>query len=359
MRRSFRITTCAAISVLAGLALFAAGAVPAAPSFAGKQITMIIGYKPGGGTDAVGRLLGEYLAKYLPGRPDIIYRNMPGGGGITAMNYFARQVEPDGLTITVGSSTQPDPLRWRSQTSHYDPTKFEIIGGILRGATVLVMNKEAEERISDKSKPPVIMGALDGSRSGMQAMMWGIEYLDWNAKWVTGYPGTAELALALQRGEIDVTSTANAFLILELVRSGKFTPLAQSGTPSEGKLVPRPEPELADAPLIPELVRPKLKSEREKLAFDYWEGINTLDKWMALPPDTPDEIVKVYRTAFRQAVKDSAFIERGRKLISEDFAPVMPEDQERLIRQVALTPEEALDYIDELKKKQGLPVSKR
>jgi hypothetical protein len=205
----------------------------------------------------------------------------------------------------------------------------------------------------------VIMGALDGNRSSMQMMLWGIEYLDWNAKWVTGYPGTAELALALQRGEIDVTSPGTPLMTVDLVRSGKFTMLVQTGVPSEGAWVSSPRPEFAEAPLLPNLIRPKLKSEREKLAFDYWEGINTLDKWMALPEGTPDQIVKVYRTAFRQAVQDSQFIKRGKQLISEDLTPVMPEDQERLIRQVALTPEEALDYIDELKKKQGLPVSKR
>lgn len=354
----FQLITRAVVSVLAGVAtlLLPALTIAAETSFAGKQVSMIIGSSVGGGTDATGRLIGEYLVKYLPGKPDIINRNMPGGGGIIGLNYFARQAKPDGLTITAASSSHPDPAHWRSKNSHYDPTKFRVVGGVGRGGNVLIIRKEVLARVTDKSKPPVIMGDVDGTRVGMLMMLWGIEYLGWNAKWVIGYPGTADLMLALQRGEIDVTATASAFQVVELLSTGKYVVLAQSGTVTDGGL--RPRPEFGDAPLFPNLIRPKLKTERAKLAFEYWDAINTLDKWVALPEGTPDEIVNTYRAAFRKAAQDPEFLARGKK-ISEDFDPVMPEDQERIIRQVALTPLEALDYIDELKKKQGLPVIKR
>ena len=151
-------------------------------SFKGKTITMIVASAPGGGTDTSGRLIAPLLANLLPGQPSVIVRNIPGAEGVTAMNYFVKQVAPDGLTITMGSTTQADPMLYRKPQSQFDPTKFSPIGGVGRGGTVLLIRKEAEARLHDRSAKPVIMGALSGvPRSGMQMTAWGIAYLDWNA----------------------------------------------------------------------------------------------------------------------------------------------------------------------------------
>ena len=65
-----------------------------------KAVTMIIGYTAGGGVDATGRLISQFLTKYLPGNPPVVIRNMPGADGRVALNFFVRQVKPDGLTLT-------------------------------------------------------------------------------------------------------------------------------------------------------------------------------------------------------------------------------------------------------------------
>ena len=92
-------------------------------TFKDKTLTMIIGYPPGGGTDASGRLIALFLTKHLPGNPTLVVRNMPGAEGIVALNYFIEpsQVKPDGTTITMGSSVQLDPLSVRVPQVHYDP----------------------------------------------------------------------------------------------------------------------------------------------------------------------------------------------------------------------------------------------
>src|SRR3954449_6247007 len=100
-----------------------------AASFAGKQVTMIIGSAPGGGTDTPGRVIANFIAAHLPTKPSVIVRNIPGAQGVTAMNHFVKQVAPDGLTITMGSTTQADPLFYRKPTALFDTTKFHIIGG--------------------------------------------------------------------------------------------------------------------------------------------------------------------------------------------------------------------------------------
>ncbi|MDH3240763.1 MAG: tripartite tricarboxylate transporter substrate-binding protein [Alphaproteobacteria bacterium] len=345
-----------AVAAAAIGALAATGPAAAETSFKGKTVTMIIGYRPGGGTDAVGRLAGKYLAQYLPGSPQIIFRNMPGGGGITAMNHMANQAKRDGSTITAGSSTQPDPLRFRRKSAKYDPLTFHYIGGIARGSTVMMINPAAKERLYDKSKKPVIMGAVDGTRSSMQVALWGGEYLGWNLKWVIGYPGTSEIALALQRGEVDMSSTGNLFLIKELIEAKKAETLVQSGTLAGGKMVARPE--FPKVPIFTALMQGKIKDPVAQKAFAYWEGLNQLDKWLALPPKTPADVVQTYRAAFVKAVKDRDFLAQGRKVISQDFEAVLPDDQTTMIEKIASTPPEALAFIQALKKKNGLPVDK-
>ncbi len=321
-------------------------------SFQGKTVTMIIGSSPGGGTDLSGRVIANFLTSHLPGKPNVLVHNIPGAQGVTAMNYFVQQVAPDGLSMIMGSTSQADPLLYRKPNSHFDPTKFIAIGGAARGGTVLLIRKDAEARLHDKSVPPVIMGSLGGiPRSGMQMTAWGIAFLDWNAKWVVGYPGTNELLLALERGEIDMTSTANLFHIQKLLNTGKFKILVQSGTLQKGKMVPRPE--FGDAPLMATLIQGKIRDPLAQQGFDYWVSITALDKWVALPPKTPEPFIRAYRDAYQAAFNDPEFAEAGKK-VSEGFEPMSHEDVDALIHKLGATSPEALTYISGMLNKQGL-----
>ncbi len=321
-------------------------------SLQGKSVTMIIGSAPGGGTDLSGRLIANFLAAHLPGTPNVIVRNVPGAQGVTALNYFVKQVAPDGLTVTMGSTTQADPMFYRKPTSQFDPTTFPMIGGAGRGGTVLLIRKDAEPRLYDKNAPPVIMGSLGGvPRSGMQTTAWGVAFLGWNAKWVVGYPGTNELLLALDRGEIDMTSTANLFHIRKLLETGKFKILTQSGSPKNGQMVSRAE--FGNAPLVTSLMQGKITDPVAKQAFEYWISITALDKWIALPPNTPEAFVRTYREAYQPAFTDSEFTEMGKK-ISEDFEPMSHQDVNLLVQKLGATSPEALAYISAMLRKQGL-----
>jgi tripartite-type tricarboxylate transporter receptor subunit TctC len=321
-------------------------------NFQGKQVTMIIGSATGGGTDTSGRVIANFIAMHLPGKPTVIVRNIPGAQGVTALNHFVKQVAADGMTITMGSTTQADPLFYRKPTALFDPTKFHIIGGVGRGGTVLMIRKDAEPRLFDKKQPPVIMGSLGGvPRSGMQTTAWGVAFLDWNAKWVVGYPGTNELLLALDRGEIDMTATGNLFHIRKLLGTGKFKILAQTGTLQDGKLVSRAEFE--GTPFVADMLKDKIKDPLAREGFQYWASITAIDKWVALPPGTPDSYVKVYRDAFTKAGKDPEFAEQGKK-VSEDFEPMGAEDVTFLIQSLGKTSPEAIAFIGEMLKKQGL-----
>jgi tripartite-type tricarboxylate transporter receptor subunit TctC len=323
-------------------------------SFEGKQINMIISSAPGGGTDAFARLVAQHLSPYLPGKPTVVVRNLPGAGGITAMNYMAQQVEPDGLSFVTAGNTMADPLHYRKPQAQFNPKEFGIIGGVGRGGEVLLIAKDAEARLTDKSKPPVVAASLGGiPRSGMQMTAWGIEYLGWNVKWVIGYRGTNDLMLALERGEAELTSTGNIFLIKKMLDTGKFRILVQSGALRGGKIVGRPD--FGDAPVFSEVIKGKIKDKLPLQAFEYWKAIAVTDKWMALPPKTPKPLVEAHRAAYEKLMDDPEFMEKGKKL-SEGFTPMSASDVEELISTLAELPQEAIDYMTVMLRKQGLDV---
>jgi len=339
------------LGLMIGIATPQAGAQEV--SFKDKRLMMLIGSETGGGTDTSGRLIAPYFNKYLPGNPNVVVQNMPGAGGIAAQNHFVNQVKPDGMTFTTGASSQVDPLLYRKSNAGYVPTKYAYVGGMGRGGNFLLVSKEAEPRLYDKSKPPLVMGSNSAPRTGVQMALWGIEYLGWNARWVTAYRGTNEMFIALERGEIDMTATANYFQVEKALATGKFKVLAQSGSLENGKIVPRPE--LSDTPIFSEMMKGKITDKLGQQGFDYWLSMSAMDKWVALPPGTPKPVVDTYRAAFRKISTDPHFVSEGKKM-SEDFTPMSPEDVENLVRTVGATPPEAIEYINTMMRNQGIRV---
>jgi tripartite-type tricarboxylate transporter receptor subunit TctC len=328
--------------------------VVGAQTLPSRNLHVIVGYAAGGGTDATARLIANYYTKYLPGSPSAVVRNVPGADGVIASNFFVRQVAPDGVTTMVASSTTADPHYYRKPQSQFDPSKFGIIGGVGRGGTVLLLRSSAEARLLSKGAEPVVMGVTGGvPRSGMQAAAWGIEFLGWNARWVVGYRGTNDLIQALERGEVDMTSTGNMFQIRKMLATGNFKILSQSGAFSNGSFSPRAD--FGDAPLMTRLVGEKVRESTAAQAFAYWANMTAIDKWVALPPGTPVAIRDMYREAFQKILQDPDFVEQSRK-ISDDFMPMSAEDVEALVFRLWETPNESIEYISAMLNRQGLKV---
>lgn len=350
MRRHPIIAAMAAVSL--AFTLSSAAAAQDAVSFKDAKITMIIGSAPGGGTDAAGRLIARFIGKYLPGEPTVILQNMPGASGITSLNHFVHRTEPNGLTMIMGSNSTMDPLVYRTANAQYDPKAFRMIGGIGRGGTIIFTTKDGASRIHDKTASPVIIGNVGPiPRTAMMPALWGIEYLGWNAKWVVGYPGTNELMLAFDRGEIEMASTGVIDQIADRLKSGSLVILNQSGSIENGKIIGRSE--FGDAPIFPLQMREKQVSPLAKQALDYWFALSNLDKWLGLVPKTPDNIVAAYREAFTKASADKEFVQQGRAM-SDGFEPTVASDVEAFARTLADTTPETLEYVKDLMRKQGM-----
>jgi tripartite-type tricarboxylate transporter receptor subunit TctC len=321
-------------------------------SLEGRTITVIVAYAPGGGVDATGRFIAKFLAKSLPGNPDFIVQNRPGADGMAAANYFATLVKPDGMTFLVGSGGITSPVSYRTPEAKYDPAKFKYFGGVARNGSVILANAEAaEKRLFDKSAQPLIMGAHGSTPNpSQQIAAWGIEYLGWNAKWVMGYRGTSDVALALERGEIDMTATSNVDLVRRLTKDGKFKAITQTGAWANGKSSVRPE--FANIPLFAEMMEGKIKDPVQQKGFEYWVALQNVSTWFALPANTPQPIVAAYRDAFKKLSDDAAFIEQSKKM-AEDFTIQTGDDIEKAILTVDSTSKETVQYVADMLARQG------
>ncbi|MDX1484630.1 MAG: hypothetical protein R3229_09125 [Alphaproteobacteria bacterium] len=347
----FKITTGAAL-IVAGLGLATAPEGAAAEvNFKGKTIQVIINSRPGGGTDASARQIGSLLVSHLPGKPDIIFRNLPGGGGIKANNYFYAKVKPDGLTILAGSRSQVSPFKLRHRAAKYNPSQYRFLGGTGRIGTIIMINKKETARLTDPKARPLAFGGIDGERSGSHAAVWAKEYLGWNIKFVLGYGGTPALLLAARRGEIDMVHHQNIFNLKPLLADNQLA-IAQIGIRNpEGKMVPRKS--FPNLPVLGDMIWPKMDATARK-AYEIWLQDNVVEKFMALPPKTPDDITKVYVAAYKAVMEDPKYQAIAAREFGDDFGWIPAPEMQRIVKNLVDTTDQDLAFFTQLRIKHGL-----
>ncbi len=352
MKRNWLSTVIACTSIL-GLAA-GLGATSSAfaqdVSFKGKTLHVLIGAKPGGGTSGSSRLVGSMIVRHLPGNPKVIFQNMPGGGGIKATNYFYNVPKPDGLTILGQARSKLSPITLKRRSVKYDPRKFHFIGGTGNIGSLILISKAALPRLTDKSAKPVVFGAKDAGRTGIQAAVWSKEYLGWNVSWVVGYQGSTGVIMAARRGEIDMVSNQLERLINPLL-ARKMVALAQIGQPGDNGMVARTV--YPKVPVFSSLIRSKL-GKRARKAFDVWLNDFVVGKWFALPPKTPAKIVKVYRTAYLKMVKDPEFIKKAKAQFGDEFVMITGLQMQKIATSLANTNDADLKFFLDLMNKHKL-----
>jgi tripartite-type tricarboxylate transporter receptor subunit TctC len=318
------------------------------PYYEGKTIKIIVTSSAGGGTDSAARLASRFLPKYVPGNPKTIVQNMPGGGGAVPNNIFASEAKPDGLTLLQDSSSGMTTFIRGGPLVKYDPRKFRSIGAIPRGGTVVMIRKDAKARLTDSKAKPVVVGDTDGIRTWLAMTLWGAEFLGWNGRWIYGYPGTAELALALRQGEIDMWSTSNEKIIKDLLKEGVVETVTQQDT--------KRRRDFPEVPTFEETLGPKRPTGAAWRAYQSWVGPSLIDKVLAAPQGTPEPIVKILREAFVKMAEDPEFKSQGNKFFGDVWRTMPGEEAEVMIRDATTVTKEVEDYLTYIRKKYGLPL---
>jgi tripartite-type tricarboxylate transporter receptor subunit TctC len=216
----------------------------------------------------------------------------------------------------------------------------------------LFINKNAVERLFDKSKKPAVMGIVGSTlRTGYYQVLWGAAFLGWNVKWVPGYTSTGEVRNALERGEIDMSAFGSSTDIDYLLAKGNFTVVSQSGAVIGGQV--RSRPAFGAAPVISDLVAGKLADPAATTAFAYSEEVIQVGMWAALPAQTSQSIVQAYVRAFDAATKDPAYKSEWGK-VDPDSPIANRQDITNLVRELSKAQPATLDYIEQEIARQGI-----
>lgn len=304
-RRTLLAATAA--TTLAAPALRAQGV-----SFAGQTIEWVIPFAEAGGSDVWARFMAPFLARHMPGRPNVVVRNVPGGGSITGTNDFYQRARPDGLTFigTSGSTQFPFLLgdrRVRYDYANMPPVLVSPTGGVVYlPARFNVRNASELGRLRGQE----LVFASQGATSLDLVPMLAFIVLGLNVRHVFGMRGRGEGRLALERGEATIDyQTSSAYLqqVRPMVERGNAVPLFSWGVLDAQGRVQR-DPTFPDLPHFVEAYqmmhgRPPSGVEFNAYLAFFGSGF-AAQKPAMLPPRTPANIVATYRQAFAAAVAD-------------------------------------------------------
>lgn len=293
------------VTAAAALLATVAGHAQEAQFYAGKTIAIQVGTSPGGYYDMAGRAVGRYLGKFIPGSPQTVVQNVPGAGGLALGNRLAHTVARDGLTIVamnralaqlalVGDpNAQFDPLAltWLGSLSSYDDDAYMMT----------VRDGHPARRMEDINKQPAPI-KLGGTRSGATNIVFALmarDLLKLNVDLVRGYPGAAQIWLAMESGELDGQFVDISAILVgrpQLWKEGKLHALVAFGRTKR-------LPEHPNVPVARELVTDK--NDLALLEFAELPFFMALP--FAAPPQLPADREKTLTDGFMKMAWDKDF----------------------------------------------------
>jgi tripartite-type tricarboxylate transporter receptor subunit TctC len=305
-----------------------AHASPVADFYSGKTITIIVSQGAGGGYARDAQLLTRHMPRHIPGEPTMVLQFMPGAAGVTSTNYVYNVAAKDGTVMGM-----PPYALAQIQVLHgnvrYDAARFHYIGRMANVNGMLMVSDQAPATTLDGIRKTEIVIA-SGGRSGQSyitpALMSSI--LGLRFKIVTGYPGSAEMDLAIERGEAHgrvgnwsnyVTEKAH------LLEERKIIPLIEVGLDKS--------PKFPEVPLLSDLAA----NDDDRAILEFMSAGSAMGRVFVLPPDVPEERVKALRRAFDATMKDPEFLadaERSKTLIS----PMTGEELQRIVERAVSMP---------------------
>jgi tripartite-type tricarboxylate transporter receptor subunit TctC len=301
---SFWIVTATALALLPAQP---AAAQSVADFYRGKTVTLIVGFPPGGGYDANIRALGRHLGKHIPGQPTVVVSNMPGPGSLTAANYIYRSAPADGTVMGMfASSTTIEPI-FGNKAARFDPLKFSWIGSMAQDvAYCAVWQAPGVARSFDEMMTKeTIFGGAGPTAITYQHPMVLKNVLGAKIKVVTGYSGTRDVHLAMNRGEVNGTCGLFTSSILSQwpddVKSGRLKLVIQGGARKADTFGPVPS------------VFDYARTDEQRAILEVHFRQLLLARPLAAPPGLPPERLAALQTALFDTLKDQEFLAEARR----------------------------------------------
>ena len=306
------------------------------PFYQGKTITIIQGRDPGGTGDLRVRALFPFLQKYIPGNPTVVSEYMPGGGGRKAANHIYTSARPDGLTLANPGGAMVSSAILGDSGILYDINKLHYMGSpYSQYHGLFLTRKEAGLNTIEKLRaaPGVRVGAqsvgfINYNEGRLFAYVLGLN----EPKFVASYSGP-ELDIALLRGEIDGRASA-ADTVAKRNRDW-----IDKGLVDFHAIIEAPKGD--KHPVFSQVAELEsfAKTERDRKLIAMARAFRLSGTPNVAPPATPKDRVALLQEAFRKTFKDPDFAREYRKLTGEDATPLLPEDNERAIREIPRDPE--------------------
>ncbi len=324
--------------ILSALTATVAEAPAQAPSLAGKTARMIIGFGPGGGFDLWARLVARHIGQYLPGNPTVVAENMPGAGSFNATNYIYNLAPKDGTVMgMIASAAALGPITGVTG-ARFDPTNITWLGsGTPETEICVAYNSPAVKvkSLQDLSDKELVVGSTgngalsDAHPRALRALL-GLKF-----KTVAGFSSSADIFLAMERGEME-----GVCLDLAGVKDGrpgwiedhKLNVLFQAGA--------APNPELPGVPFINDATR----TPEERQAIEFLYASAAIGRPFVAPPDLSPDVFKMMRDAFDATLKDPDVLAEAKKAHLE-VNPERGSDLAAFVKKIYATPKPIVDKV--------------
>jgi tripartite-type tricarboxylate transporter receptor subunit TctC len=342
MRTSEPATLGAAVAVVAFLITAPAAA---ADFYAGKTIDLIIGGDVGGGYDIYARTIARHLAAFIPGNPTILPKNQPGAGSGRAASSLYSVAPKDGSTIAAvfPGAIMARLLDDRAQAL-YDPTKFQYLASADNATRVCISHARSKiKRFEDALSQKAIMGASAAGGSTRDYVNMLKKAAGAQFELVAGYKGTADIFLAMERGEVDGMCGLDWASLksqrADWARDGTVNILVQTNLEPEAELAKLGVPQVWGF----------IRSADDKKAVELILSQQVFGRPYIAPPGAPAEAVNILRAAFAATLSDKEFLaDAARSRI--DVAPSAGERVQRLVEALYAMPKATVERAKELVK---------
>jgi len=301
--------------------------------YKGKTVNLVVGFSVGGGYDLYARHLARHMGKHIPGQPTIVTQNMAGAGSLRAANYIYTAAPKDGTAFgTFSRTTGINPLLESGAT--FDGTKFTWLGSVTNDISLCVTwhTSKANTWENFLKYPTNLGGQAPSSEPDIFANLYK-NVFGAPIKLVPGYPGTNEITLAMERGEVDGLCGLSWSTIqtrhLPWLKEKKINLLVQASF--------KKDPEIGNVPLVMDLTKDNEKLQILKLILAAQE----MARPFAAPPDIPRDRAAALIAAFDATMKDAEYLADAKKS-RIDVNPVSGGDIDKLLAELYATPKDVI-----------------
>lgn len=301
-----------AFAALPWMAGAAANAQAGAEAFPHKEVTLLIPSAAGGGYDRYARILARHMGKHLPGKPTVVPKGMPGAGGLVLANYMYSKAPRDGSVIAgMQNERIYDPILG-VQNANYKSSELVWLGSMNQTTNVCAAWHTTGVKSAVELRNRELVVGVSANTSTESVALLLNQVVGTKLKMVLGYPGTNEIQLAMERGEVE----GACGLGWDSLSSGKPDWIADNKVNIFVQMGAEPLDALKGSPFLYDLL---LKAEDRPLV-DFLVGRMYLGRPFVGTPGMPAGATKALRDAFDATMKDQEFLSEAAK----GLMPILP-----------------------------------